>query len=71
MVTGSSSGSPITGRALTGAVDLGEDSGMVVSAREPAYQCDGKVGQRLGLGLVFAKIPHEGSPIYRGFDTHA
>jgi hypothetical protein len=68
--TGSSGGSPTTGRALTGSVDLGEASGMVGSVWEAAHRRDREVGQRLGLGSVFAKIPYKGSPIYRGFDTH-
>jgi hypothetical protein len=54
-----------------GSVDLGEASEMVGSVREVAHRHDREVGRRLGLGSVFAKIPHKDSPIYRGFDTHA
>jgi hypothetical protein len=54
-----------------GSVDLGEASGMAGSVREAAHRRDGEVGRRLELGSVFAKIPHKGAPIYRGFDTHA
>jgi hypothetical protein len=51
-------------------VDLKEASGMVGSTREIEHQHDSEVGWRLGLGSIFAKIPHEGLPIYRGFDIH-
>jgi hypothetical protein len=71
MVTRSSGGSPMTGRAPTGSVDLGEASEMVGSVREVAHRHDREVGRRLGLRLVFAKILHKDLPIYRGFDTHA
>jgi hypothetical protein len=71
MAIGSSGGSPMMRRAPTGAVDLGEAFGMVGSVWEAAHRPDDEVGRWLGLGLGFAKIPHEGSPIYRCFDTHA
>jgi hypothetical protein len=70
-VTGSSGGSPATGRAPMGAVDLGEAFGMVGSSQEASHWCDSEVGRWLGLGSIFTKIPHEGLPIYRGFDAHA
>jgi hypothetical protein len=54
-----------------GSVDLREASGMADSVREAGHRCDGEVGRWLELGSDFAKIPHKGSPIYRGFDTHA
>jgi hypothetical protein len=65
MVTNSSGGSPMMGRAPTGVVDLGEASELFGFAREAAHQRDGTIGQWLGLGSVFAKILHEGSPISR------
>jgi hypothetical protein len=70
-VTGSSGASPTTGRAPTGSVDLREASGMAGLVWEAAHRRDREVGRWLELGSVFAKIPHKGSPIYRGFATHA
>jgi hypothetical protein len=45
MVTGSSGGSPMTGRALTEAVDLGEAFRMVGLAREVAHWHGGELGR--------------------------
>jgi hypothetical protein len=45
MTTGSSGGSPMTGRAPTGSVDLGEASRMVGSVREAAHRRGGEVGR--------------------------
>jgi hypothetical protein len=44
---------------------------MVGSSQEASHRCDSEVGRWLGLGSIFTKIPHEGLPIYRGFDAHA
>jgi hypothetical protein len=55
MLTGSSSGSPMMGRALTGDLDLGEASRMVGSAQEVVHRRGGKLGWWLGLGQDFMK----------------
>jgi hypothetical protein len=54
-VIGSSGGSPMTGRALTRAVDLGEASETVGLAWEAAHRCGDELGWQLGLGQDFMK----------------
>jgi hypothetical protein len=66
VVIGSSGGSPTTGRTPTGAVDLGEASGVVGSAREAAHRCGGELGWQLGFGLDFYEIEDRRCTIYMG-----
>jgi hypothetical protein len=55
-VTDSSGGSPTTGRAMTGVVDLRDAFRMVGSAWEAAHRRGGELGRWLGHGQDFKKL---------------